>query len=409
TAFGGPYFSNVLVGDGGLDLFGANIGKTTAWGLAISISMICVTLTAPITGAVADRSGKKRPLLLAYVILGVIATAALGLVPPGAGLTAFLLYIVANFAFEGAYVFYNAFLPELAPPEQLGRLSGYGWALGYIGGLLALVVCLPLVPSEYTAAERGAASNIYYVVAVWYAVFSIPAFVFLRDKGGGDRPEEGYVLASIRQLIGTLKAIKTFRYVVIFLIAYFLYNDAITTVIEFVGVFTKEVLQFTPGDNIVLFLVLNVIAAPGAMLFGFLLDRIGGKRALMITLVLWVFVVIGAALTQTKGAFWGVAALAAVVIGATQSSSRALMARLAPRKRVGEFMGFLALSGKASAVLGPAIYGIVAENAAPEDDPGMGHRIAIVVIGSFFLIALGVLSRLNERAGMERAREEDER
>jgi UMF1 family MFS transporter len=163
-----------------------------------------------------------------------------------------------------------------------------------------------------------------------------------------------------------------------------------------VSVFTAEVLAFTPSDNILLFLVLNVIAAPGALFFGNLLDRIGGRRTIRITLVLWVIVVAAAAATTTKTAFWAVAILAAVVIGATQSSSRALMARLAPRERVGEYMGLLALSGKASAVFGPLVYGAVAEAAEVPTSPGSGHRVAILVIGTFFLVAFFVMGRVRE-------------
>ena len=397
TAFGGIYFVRVLAGEGGVDVGVTTLGAATAWGLALSFSMGLVTVTAPVMGAIADRSGNKRAFMLVYVAVCVAATAGLAFVPPGAGLAALLLYVVANFAFEGAYVFYNAFLPELAPPERVGRLSGYAWALGYLGGLLALVCCLPLTPAEYSAEHAGRASLIYLVVAAWYLVFSVPALLWLRDRGGGaGRPTEGYVRASFAEVASTIRRLRTDRVVAVFLLAYFLYNDGITTVIEFVSVFTAEVLAFTPGDNIVLFLVLNVIAAPGALVFGNLLDRIGGRRTIRITLVLWVVVVAAAAATTSKTGFWAVAILAAIVIGATQSSSRALMARLAPRDRVAEYMGLLALSGKASAVFGPAVYGAVAEAAEMPDAPGSGHRVAILVIGSFFLVAFFVMGRVDE-------------
>jgi len=407
TAFGGPYFTGVLAGDG-VDLGFATLGPAAAWGAAISIAMGLVTLSSPLMGALADRSGKKRILLMIYVAVCVVATIALGFVPPGAGLAAFLLYIIAIFAFEGGYVFYNAFLPELAPPERIGRLSGNGWALGYIGGLLALVVCYGLVPEEYVPEHAGAASNIFFIVAAWYGIFSVPALAFLKDRPPQEHADEvGYFRSAARELARTLKTIKAYKMVLIFLIAYFLYNDAITTVIEFVGIYTKEVLEFTPAENAMIFLVLNLVAAPGAIAFGWVLDRIGGRRAISMTLVLWIVVVVLAAVTSTKEAFWGVAALAAVVIGATQASSRALMARLAPRRRVGEFMGFLALSGKASAVLGPTVYGFVATWASAEYGTATGHRIAISVIGSFFFFALLVLSRVDEEGGMRQAAEED--
>ncbi len=407
TAFGGPYFTSVLA-DEGVDLGFATLGPAAAWGAAISIAMGLVTLSSPLMGALADRSGKKRILLAVYVAICVVATIGLGLVPPGAGLPAFLLYIVAIFSFEGGYVFYNAFLPELAPPERIGSLSGNGWALGYIGGLLALVLCYGLIPEDYDAAGAARASNIFFIVAAWYGAFSVPALWFLHDRPPAPgQARGGYLKSAFSELARTIKTIKSYRVVLIFLAAYFLYNDAITTVIEFVGIYTKEVLAFTPRENAMIFLVLNLVAAPGAMGFGYVLDRIGGRKAISLTLVLWVIVVILAAVTTTKSGFWGVAALAAVVIGASQASSRSLMARLAPKKRVGEFMGFLALSGKASAVLGPTIYGFVATVMADKYGVAMGHRIAISTIGSFFVFALLILSRVDEEKGMRQAAAED--
>ena len=408
TAFGGPYFVGVLVGPEGLSLGPLHVGPVSAWGLAISLSMVLVTITSPVMGAIADRSGKKRSLLAGYVAVCVAATVGLGFCAPGAGLAAFALYVLANFAFEGAYVFYNAFLPELTSADRIGRLSGYGWALGYGGGLFALVLCKPLVPATYDAEHAAGASNVFFLVAAWYLVFSLPALLVLRDRAVPSPPPEGYVRAALSQLARTAQGLRARKAILIFLVAYFLYNDALTTVIEFVGVFTKEALAFTPGDNVTLFLVLNVIAAPGAALFGFVLDRIGGKRALRITLVLWILVVIGAVLTHTRAMFWVVASLAAVVIGATQSSSRAFMAKLAPRDRTGEFMGLLALSGKASAVFGPILYGAVADVAADSSSPGAGHRMAIGVIGSFFVIAWFVLGRVDEAKALA-AKEREER
>jgi UMF1 family MFS transporter len=340
-------------------------------------------------------------MLGVYVVVSVVATFGLAFVPPGQPLLAAGLYVVANFAFEGAYVFYNAFLPDLAPPERVGRLSGYGWALGYVGGLLALGLCFPLVPKSYTVDAAGAASTVFLIIAVWYLVFSLPALLWLRDRpsDAAARPDgRGYLRAAFAELLATIRHVASYRAVAFFLAAYFLYNDGITTVIQFTGIYTKEVLAFGPRENVVLFLVLNVIAAPGALVFGSLVDRIGGRRTIQLTLVVWVVVVGAAATATSKVGFWPVAVLAAIVIGATQASSRALMARLAPRDRMGEFMGFLALSGKASAVMGPMLYGVVADVVGRPGDGGRGHRIAIACIGALFVVALVVLRRVDERA-----------
>ncbi|MCS6797837.1 MAG: MFS transporter [Myxococcota bacterium] len=393
TAFGGPYFQGVLVGPDGMSLFGLRLDGAAAWGLAVSTAMALVTVSSPWLGALADRRGLKRALLALYTAAGVGATAALGLLGPGSGAAAWWTYVLAIACFEGAYVFYNAFLPDLAPPERLGRLSGLGWATGYAGGLLALACVLPLLPERYEAAEASEGARVYLVTAGWWALFSLPALLLLRD-----RPDATRAATPGPSLRATLRLLSTHRVVAVFLVAYLLYNDGIETVIEFTGIYTKEVLGFTPSDNVVLFLALNLIAAPGALLFGRLLDRIGGVRTLRITLLVWMLVVVGAALARTKAAFWPVAMLAAVVIGATQASSRALMARLGPRERAGELMGLLALSGKASAIVGPALYGLVAQVGADPTDPARGHRIAIVVIGALFVAAFFVLGRVREPA-----------
>ena len=400
TAFGAPYFEGVLVGESGLSLFGLSLGPKATWGIAISLSMALVTVTAPILGAVVDRGGRRKPFLFAYVVTCVAATAGLAWVQPGQALLALSLYVVANFAFEGAYVFYNAYLPDLAPPERVGRLSGYGWALGYVGGLAALLLVkfgLDVLPAEYDAAHASGASSIYLVIAIWYAVFSLPALLWLRDSPRA-RATPRLVRDGFRSVVATFKAIRSYRVIAWFLLAYFLYTDALTTVIEFVGIYTKDVLAFSPADNITLFLLLNMVAAPGALLFGYLLDRVGGKRAIIVTLVLWLVVVVGTIATTSKAGFWPVAIVAAIVIGATQSSSRALMARLAPRERIGEFMGFLALSGKASAIVGPTLYGAVADGLTPVWGEASAHRVAVGLIGSFFAVAIGVMLRVDESA-----------
>lgn len=410
TAFGGRYFQKVIIGDAGVDVGRVHLTGTSAWGLTVSVAMLLVVLTAPIVGAYADRTSSKRALLAGYTVLCVVATAGLALVGPGQALFAFVLYVLANFAFEGAYVFYNAFLPELTTTDRVGRLSGYGWALGYIGGLLALVLVLPLLPKELDPAHVGHAPLIFLVVAGWYLVFSLPALLFLRDAprvGAAPTAAGGVVGSAFTGLLATLRHVRLFPYVVLFLIAAFLYTDGITTVIDFTSVYTGEVLAFTPKDTIVLFLVLNVVAAPGALVFGLVVDRFGARRSIAVTLVLWSFVVVGSILAQSKAQFWPVAGLAALVMGATQSATRAFMARIAPRARMTEFMGLLTLSGKASAVFGPTLYGFVADAAAQPGNPGVGHRVAIGVIGSFFLLALFVLLRVDEARAVAQAEAAD--
>jgi len=405
TVLGGPWFTQVLVGPAGLDLGFVTLAPKTAWGVALGTSMLLVTVTSPFLGRLADRRGWKRRFLASYVLLTVVATVGLAALPAGSGIAAFLLYVIANFAFEGAYVFYNAFLPELAPPSRVGRLSGIAWGVGYAGGLAALVAVGPWTPAsldDVGAAGGGNVPAIYLSVAAWYLLFSGPALLFLRDRPpaptrSDDGDGQGGPTAW-SELLAILRGLRSQPAIAFFLAAFFLYNDALTTVIHFTAIYTDEVLGFTPKDTRWLFIVMNVVALPGAIGFGYLQDRIGGLWTLRINLVIWIAVVVLAVLAQTKGDFWPAAFLAATVIGATQSASRALMARLAPAERVGEYMGLLALSGKGSSALGPVLYGVLASAFATAADPAAGNRVAVSVLGGFFVVALGLLGRVRTKS-----------
>jgi UMF1 family MFS transporter len=393
TAFGAPYFAEVLIGPDGVDVGPLHLGGTGAWAASVSLSMIAVTITSPVMGAIADR-GRKRELLALYVAVCVASTAGLGLLPPRSGLLAMALFMIANVAFEGAYVFYNAFLPELVPRDRIGRLSGAGWALGYVGGLLALALVRPIVPDDFDAEGASRGSLVYFVIAAWYLVFSLPTLLVVRDRAVLRGPIDPG--GALRQVWRTLEGLRHDRSLALFLLAYLLYTDALDTTIHFTGIYTREVLAFRPGDLIVLFLVLNVIAGPGALASGVLVDRIGAKRTILITLVLWCGVIVLALLARDRASFWPSAIVAALVIGATQAGSRALMARLAPRERVAELMGFLALSGRASAAFGPLVYGGVAGALADPAAPGAGHRMALLAVGALFPIAFLVLWRVDD-------------
>ncbi len=429
TAFGAPYFASVLAG-GDRE---SGLGAASAWGISMAAAMLLAAVTSPVVGAALDRGLSKRKTLAVYVWVCVAATTGLGFVQPGQLGWAMGLYILATFALEGAYVCYNAYLPELAVTKigpthgdsangdfggtdsgsqgskadnDVGRLSGRAWALGYAGGLLALGLCFPLLPQDYNAAGAVAASRIYWVVAAWYGIFSLPALIWLPEpdpqrpgattaRSMGHRQSFfGLMRDAFGHLGHTLGTVRSLPVLALFLAAFFLYSDAIATVIEFIGVFTKEVLAFGPSDNVVLFLILNVVAIPGTLMFGVLTDRLGGVPTLRITLVLWTVVAVAGAFVQGRAMFWGVAMLAATVIGAAQATSRAVMAQLAPEGRTGEFMGLLAFSGKASAVLGPVLYGVMADSFSTGEDHSLGHRLAMGLLGLLFVVAWMVLGRL---------------
>ena len=381
------YFKGVVVG-------GSSGASDRLWGIANSTASFLVFLTAPLLGAVADVSGRKRRFLAIYAFACVAATALLSLTGPGTVAFALVAFVIAAVGFEGSCVFYNAFLPELVPEGRMGRLSGAGWALGYVGGLLCLLAVLPL-------AERHTAL-VPLVVAAWFLVFCLPSLALLRDATRPVR-EPGapsFFVQGAERFVRTLREIRRHGPLVRFLIAYLFFENAIVTVIVFTVAFTGDTLRFTMTENIILITVMNAIAAPGALAFGFLADRTGCKRTLVATLVMWLGVVAGAeiaawpGLFEIEGAksfFWGVAVLASLCIGASQATARTLVGKLAPRGQSGEFYGYMAFTGKASAIIGPLVFGLVSAATGSQ-------RAAVLTIGVFFAIGLVLLLRVREEA-----------
>lgn len=372
------YFKSVVVGDEQPGL------SDRLWGTANSVAAGIVFLSAPLLGAIADLSGRKQHFLAAYAWLSILATAGLALTGDGTVALAMALFIAASVGFEGSCVFYNAFLPEMARPGKMERLSGAGWAFGYIGGLGCLLAVLPLATSR--------TALVPLVVAGWFAVFSIPSLVLLRDRHRPRRPPDSpsLLVLGLKRYANTLRSVRDYRNLMRFLLSYFFYNNAVITVIVFAVAFSHDSLQFTMTENVILVVVLNVIAAPGAYVFGWVAERFGVKRTIVTTLVMWLIVVAGVELSAWPGlftvsgaktVFWIVAGFASLCIGAIQATSRTFVGQLAPEGRSGEFFGFMAFAGKGSAVLGPLVFGLVS-------DAFDSQRVAVLTIGAFFLIGL---------------------
>jgi UMF1 family MFS transporter len=378
------YFKSVVVGD---DPPGHS---DRLWGTANSVAAAIVFLSAPLLGAIADLTGRKQQFLIAFAWLCILATAGLALTGAGTVALAMTLFIAAAVGFEGSCVFYNAFLPELARPNRMERLSGAGWAMGYVGGLLCLLAVLPLA--------KTSTELVPLVVAGWFALFSIPSLILLRDRHRPARPagSPSVLGQGLKRYADTLRGIRKYRNLMRFLISYFFYNNAVITIIVFAVAFSRDSLQFTMIENIILIVVMNVIAAPGAYFFGWVAEKVGAKRTIIITLFMWLAVVAGAEIAAwpglftvagAKACFWGVAGLASLCIGAIQATSRTFVGQLAPEGRSGEFYGFMAFAGKGSAVLGPLVFGLAS-------DAFDSQRVAVATIGAFFLTGLVLILRV---------------
>ncbi|HEX8297558.1 MAG TPA: MFS transporter, partial [Rubricoccaceae bacterium] len=285
------YFTKGLVL--GADGLPDEIAGSALWSRGVGLTAFLVAVLSPFLGAVADRTGTRRSFLMATTAVCIAATVGLFFPLPGQALAALALFVVANVAFELSGVFYNAFLPDIAPPESIGKISGNGWALGYVGGLLALVLALFLLVLPETPVfglDKTTGAHIRatcLLVAAWYAVFSIPAFLALKNDRVTDRPATGAILrATAGELAQTFREMRRFRDAFRFLVARLFFNDGLNTVFAFGGIYAAGTFGFTTTEIIFFGIALNVAAGAGAFGFGFVDDRLGGKRTILISLVL---------------------------------------------------------------------------------------------------------------------------
>ena len=368
------YYINRIVGNEG--------GRGDLWwGAAISVSMLFVSLSSPFLGGIADYGGLRKRLLAFYTYLCVLAVACFSLLTPGAALFGFLLIVLANIGMEGGLVFYNSFLPQIAPVEFQGRVSGWGFGVGYAGSILSLLIALPL-------AKTGRFEPIWLMVAIFFSLFSLPAFLLLpRDKSTGVTAAEAGI-RGIRNAWTVLREVWSRKEPRKFLLSYLIYEDGVNTVIVFSSSLAATTFAFDQGELIGLYLAVQVTALAGAFLLAKPTDAWGPKKVVTLSLVLWSFVAVGAFFVASKSQFWFVACTAGLGLGSVQAGTRAFFAQFIPKGKEAEYFGVYALVGKSSAILGPLVFGQVSAAFGSQ-------RPAILSIAAFFIIGLLLLRRVN--------------
>ena len=374
---------------------------TFAWTLALSISYAIVMLTMPTIGAYADlRAAKKRVLMI--VTAGcVVSTAALALAAPGAVVLAMLLIIVSNTFYNYGESLTAAFLPELARPESLGKVSGWGWGFGYFGGMLALGICLGYViwaqGQDIPASQFVPVTML--VTAVIYGGASLVTFRLLRERAQPNprSVEEGGFKASLQRLQGTFANARRYRDFMWLLACAVAYQGGVAVAIALSAIYAQTVMGFSQQETMVLIFVLNFAAAGGAFAWGYLQDRIGHKLALGSTLVGWIAVCVIAALSQTKGQFWWAAAIAGLCMGSSQSAGRAMAGMFAPPRQLAEFYGLWTFAVRLSSIIGPLTFGAITWAT------GGNQRMAILSTAAMFVIGLVLLVKVDVRRGREAA------
>lgn len=383
------YFVDAVAADG--------ITGTTQWAYAMGASALVVAVAGPVLGAIADHGGRRKPWIAVCTAICVAATTMLWFTEPDVGWVVWALVFVAlgNIAFETGMVFYNAMLPDLAPPERIGRWSGWGWGLGYVGGLVCLAVALVVLVLPETAPfglDKGAAEHVratMLLVAVWFALFSVPFFVATPDRpSSGLAPAEA-ARRGIATLVSTLRRIRDYREVAWFLLARMVYTDGLNTLFSVGGIYAAVTFGMDTTEVLSFAIAMNVAAGLGAAAFGFVDDRIGPKRTILIAV--GALTVIGAALLviESKIWFWALALPLGLFFGPAQAASRSMMARMAPAEVRTEMFGLYAFSGKATAFVGPFVFGLVT-------DAFDSQRAGMATILVFFVVGMALLAPLRD-------------
>ncbi len=384
------------------------------FGLALCISYLLVVLTGPLFGAISDFSAKKKTFLFWSYISCVISTAAFWLVTtPGTWHLGFLLIIVSNFFFASGENFASSFLPHLGPKDELGKISGYAWGVGYMGGLLSVFLVQILVAPSIDPAIYDSLRNVGPLTALFFLLGGIPTFLLLKEHQPQVKKPEGtnYLVIGFKQVFNTIRSVGYFRDLVIYLISLFFSMAALAIVIAFAFLYGNQEIKITPTQETALFVLLQFFAMIGAIFFGFVQDKIGAKKTFNITLIFWIFCLLGIYFVRDITAilnglgfdfsvqwvfvFFGT--LAGSGVGSTQSASRAIVGVFSPESKSGEFFGLWGLSGKLAAALGVFAIGLLQKI--------FDLRNAFLVVAIFFFISLLINTFVDEKRGVEKAKE----
>jgi len=398
------YFKGTVVG-------GAR--GTLLWGIAVGIAMFVVAIISPVLGAIADYAGAKKRLLLFFTALSVVFTALLFFVQQGSIFTGMLFFILAEIGYRSSQVFYNSLLPDIAHQHEIGKVSGNGWAIGSAGGIVCLLIVLPLI-STHTGTLFVRLSLV--ITAVFYAAASIPIFSWLKERNEPKKLPEGetYLSIAFKSLGETFRSVRTFKEFVKFVISFLVFNDGIMMALNFASILGAVLFGMQQTQLIVFMIIVQVTSVLGAWLFGIMAERISCKDALIASLIIMVGTVTWMFFNNSLFNFYIIGGLAGFALTGVQSVSRAMVGTFAPEKQSASFYGFFAVAGRGSSFIGPTVFGWVASWAsnhyaalgqATDIAEQMGHRAAIWSIVAFLVIGLALLLFVNEKQGQQVARE----
>jgi UMF1 family MFS transporter len=373
TVVFGPYFTGVVAG--------TNPAANTLWSVILAVSQAIVIVFGPALGLMADVTATKKKFLLSMMWICASSTALLWFTGPGTVWLAAVLVVAAYAAFSFGENFCASFLGELSTPENVGRVSGYGWSFGYFGGLAALGLALGVI------SWAGSIPAVFPSTAMLMVAATIPVVLLLHERKKPEVARAHWMRLGWESTMRVARDIPSHRELFKFLVSFFFYMSGLGAVVAFAAIYAEKVLGFSTSENIVLFASLQLSSAVGAFASGSLQDRIGSRATLSVSLLLWCGVALGAYFSEGKTAFFLVGNLAGLAIGSSQAGSRAVVTLLSPRERAAEFFGFWGVFGKLAAIVGPLAMGLLADS--------VGLRSSILVTLVFFLAGLAVLRTVN--------------
>ncbi len=406
------------------------------------LASILVAVSIPVFGAISDARQRRKPWVVWFTVIAVAATVAIGILsqtivplsgesvigglPPGSAAASIsgsalaviiLAFIVANYAYQGALPFYNAMMPELAPASEWGRLSGLGAAIGYVGSITGVLIAtafytgsIPLIGEIPEAlmtdlraivpfTSNGGRVSTFIPTAILYLLFSLPLFLFCRDHRPAIEKRAIEWKKSFGDVIATFRESRKYPGATRFILASFLYQDAMGTIIGVMALYAVKAMGFTKGSDAILFVVLTVPAVAGSYFWGRLADRIGPKRTVVIVIASWIVLLTAMIMVPNRTSFWVVGVFIGLVYGGIGAAERPLMLTLIPEREAGRFFGLMVLSARAAAIAGPLIWAITVDGLLPSMGPGFAYRAGVVTVGFGMVLALWVMRKVPDRRG----------
>jgi UMF1 family MFS transporter len=382
------------------------------WGIAVGIAMLVVAILSPIFGTLADFSGAKKRFLFFFTSLSCVFTALLFFVEQGNVFIGMLFFILAEIGYRSSQVFYDALLPEISTPEDIGKISGNGWAIGSVGGIVCLLIVLTLI---LTIGGPLVVRLSFIITAVFFAASAVPVFLWLRERAEPQPLPAGdnYLTVAAKRLSATFRDVRHFREAIKFIIAFLIYNDGIIMALDFAAIIGAVLYGMNQQQLIILMILVQVASIGGAYLFGLLASRVSSKRSLVISLALMIGAVAWMLFNQTLTGFFVIAALAGFALTGVQSVSRTLVGEFSPPGKSAEFYGFFSVAGRTSSFIGPTIYGLLAaevalgferQGIAARLAEQMGQRAGIASVLAFLVVGFVLLLFVNEAKGRAASR-----